>query len=227
MNNEPILIKSLDIIILGSFNPSIFQPYWFSLKGLIREEESENAKINIIHSSFVQFNLDWCSFSITDSKFQISTTDEVNFDLLKDLVVSTFNILRETPLTALGVNYTYNFSLENEKNYIKFGEWLSNLSFWQEIDNNYKLITLETTKPKKENGELGSQRIRITPSNLPRLKFGVSINFNEHIQFKNNPEVLSSKNDLISLFENKWKSYSIDTKQIVLKIWETFKTIQK
>jgi len=224
--NEPVLIKSLDIIILGNFNPSIFQPYWFSLKKLIREEESEKAVINVIHSSLVKFDLDWCSFTITEDRFQASTTDEVNFDLVKDLIVSIFNILCETPLTALGVNYTYNFSLENENNYIKFGEWLSNLSFWQQIDSQYRLLTLETTKPKKENGELGSQRIKITPTNIPRLKFGVSIDFNEHIQFKNNPEVLSNSNNLMVLFEQKWKSYSIDTKEIVLKLWNTFKSTQ-
>ena len=224
MNHEPVLIKSLDIIILGNFNPSIFQPYWFSLKKLIREEESEKAVINIIHSSLVQFDLDWCSFTITEDRFQASTTDEVNFDLVKDLVVSTFNILCETPLTALGVNYTYNISLENEKNYIKFGEWLSNLTFWQKIDSEYKLLTLETFKIKKENGELGSQKIKITPSNLPRLRFGIAVNFNEHIQFKNIPEVISNSNNLMTLFEQKWKSYSIDTKEIVLKLWKTFKS---
>ena len=227
MNNEPILIKSLDIVILGNFNPSIFQPYWFSLKKLIREEESEKAAINVIHNSLVQFDLDWCSFTVTEDRFQVSTTDEVNFDLVKDLVVSVFNILCETPLSALGVNYTYNFSLENNKNYDEFGEWLSNLTFWQKIDSEYKLLTLETFKPKKENGELGTQKIRITPTNLPRLKFGISVNFNEHIQFKNNPEVLSNSNNLMNLFEQKWKSYNIDTKEIVLKIWNTFKSTQK
>lgn len=222
MPTELDTIESLSIVMLGNFNPTIFQPYWFSSKGLIRENESSNAKIQVIHSSVVQFELDWVSFLITKDKFQAITTRESYFELVKDLVISTFKILSETPIDALGINHTYNFTLKNQKNYTKFGEWLGNLSLWQESVPEAKLLTLEIFHEKKENGELGSQKIRITPSDLPNLNFGVAIDFNEHIQLK--PSANSNK-ELLLMLEKNWKPSSIESKKVISKLWKKFQQI--
>ena len=41
--------QMVDIVFLGRFNPSIFQPMWFSSHGLLREEEADEAEIGLIH----------------------------------------------------------------------------------------------------------------------------------------------------------------------------------
>lgn len=223
MPTELDTIKSLSIVMLGNFNPTIFQPYWFSAKELIREEESSNAKIQVIHSSLVQFELDWVSFLITKEKFQVITTKESYFDIVKDLVISTFKILSETPIDALGINHTHNFTLKDSANYSRFGQWLGNLSIWQESVPESTLLTLEIFHSKKENGELGSQKIRITPSDLPNLNYGVAIDFNEHIQLK--PST-NSKKELILMLEKNWKPSSIEAKKIISNLWKQFQQIQ-
>ena len=38
MNVERPEIKAFSIVLLGDFNPKIFQPAWFSAQGLIREK---------------------------------------------------------------------------------------------------------------------------------------------------------------------------------------------
>ena len=215
-------INGPSIVLLGNFNPKIFQPYWFAAKKLIREEEGTNAKINIIHDSIVQFQLDWATFSIEQDKFYISATNESYFEAVKDLIISTFDILKETPIWALGINHTYSFKLDKEDYYKKFGEWLYNYQIWKSnIEEGGGLITLEVFRPKKENGEYGTQRIRVTPSDTQR--FEVSIDFNNHIQtdVQSTKKVSSAKN-IISMLEKNWKPTSINTKSIVNDIWQQF-----
>ena len=41
----------ISIVLLGNFNPKIFQSAWFASQNLIRKIEANEAKIEIIHSS--------------------------------------------------------------------------------------------------------------------------------------------------------------------------------
>ncbi len=41
-------ISGASIVMVGSFNPAIFQPRWLGSQGIIRPEEAENAKISLI-----------------------------------------------------------------------------------------------------------------------------------------------------------------------------------
>ena len=49
-------IEGHSIVLLGSFNPQIFQPSWFGNEGLIRKEEADSAKIEIVHRDLVSFS---------------------------------------------------------------------------------------------------------------------------------------------------------------------------
>lgn len=218
-------INGLSIVLLGNFNPVIFQPYWFATKKLIREEEGTNATINIIHPTICQFQLDWATFSIEQDKFSVIATNESYFESVKDLIISTFDILKETPIWALGINHTYNFKVDNEDQYKKFGQWLYNYQIWKSnIEEGGGLLTLEIFRPKKENGDFGTQRIRVTPSDLHFSRLGISIDFNNHIQiYEKLTSQISSAKNIISMLETNWKSTSNNTKSIVKDIWEQFR----
>ena len=42
-------IDGVSIVALGSFNPAIFQPLWFSCNDLIGPEEAKGADIKVVH----------------------------------------------------------------------------------------------------------------------------------------------------------------------------------
>ena len=43
-------LSGINIVMLGSFNPKIFQPAWFAANELIRNLEAEEADTQIIHN---------------------------------------------------------------------------------------------------------------------------------------------------------------------------------
>ena len=50
-------IETFSIVFVGDFNPVILQPFWLANKGLIRESEATNAKVEVIHNEVVKFEL--------------------------------------------------------------------------------------------------------------------------------------------------------------------------
>ena len=65
MLNDYLQIYNLSIVIAGEFNPIITQPFWLSSKKLIREQEAQNAKVEIMHPEVVKFSLDWVKVEAT------------------------------------------------------------------------------------------------------------------------------------------------------------------
>ena len=59
-------IYTLELVILGNFNPVIINPFWLVNKGLIRE--SENNKPEILHSQISRFELDWLKVEVTQTR---------------------------------------------------------------------------------------------------------------------------------------------------------------
>ena len=55
MNPPKPEIEGVGIVLVGSFNPRIFQPAWFATENLIREEEEQAAKIELIHRQVAIF----------------------------------------------------------------------------------------------------------------------------------------------------------------------------
>jgi hypothetical protein len=90
--------ETLAIVAMGSFNPAIFHPAWFSGQGLIRKEEFETAKIEIVHRDVCHFAVEWFSLQVTGDRFAMQTGDPAKSQSLRDLVMATFTILEHTPI---------------------------------------------------------------------------------------------------------------------------------
>jgi len=69
-------IQGQSIVLIGDFNPRIFQPAWFGKEHLIRENEADTATIKIIHPDIVSFSTEWFELDITRDRFTISTNHE-------------------------------------------------------------------------------------------------------------------------------------------------------
>ncbi len=79
-------LKDHSIVLLGNFNPKIFQPAWFVAEGLLQHQEADEANIEIIHSSVVIFRTDWMRMEVTQDRFIVTTSKEPYDRVLRDLV---------------------------------------------------------------------------------------------------------------------------------------------
>jgi hypothetical protein len=189
------------IVFVGDFNPVIVQPFWLFSKGLIKEEEAENAKVDVIHPELVRYSLDWVSLQITRDRFELRTTQQAYFEPLKDLAASAFEVLRETPLRAVGINHLRHYTV-SEKQYADLGNTLAPFSNWKDVLDKPTLLSVEMLQ---QNNDGTSLRIRVQPSDTLKAPYSFMININEHIRLRQAADQSSSAIQIVNSLKTKWR----------------------
>lgn len=181
--DENIERKELNIVFLGAFNPVIITPIWLASKSLIRESEANKANIKIIHNEVVEFELDWVAFNVTQRRFQITTSQEPYFEVVRDLVIGIFSILKETPISAFGINHNHVITLKTQERYYEFGNKICPLSNWSDTLNDARLQKVEIVDKSSKLKDEGSITITIYSISEKGLSFVVGFNINDHYNF--------------------------------------------
>jgi hypothetical protein len=192
MRIEPEL-SAFSIVMIGSLNPRIFQPEWFSRTGLINEKEIASADIQIIHAQMAAFSLDWLNIQVTEDRFSAETRVPP-FVRLKDLILRTFGeFLPHTPIFKLGLNRVVHFSVGTLETRNKVGRALAPTAPWGEWARN---IEGQPDKPEtvggmrsltmlaqRTDGHSGAITVRVEPSLHPSLvRNGIFIEVNDHYE---------------------------------------------
>jgi hypothetical protein len=195
-------VYTLSIVMIGNFNPSIIQPYWFSSKHLIREQEAQNATIDLIHPDLVRWNIGWMSVEVTNSRFEIRSSQEPYFEPMKDLILSLVGILKETPINALGINHFLYFALPDEERHYEFGNKIVPLKKWESFMGNPKLFNVEIGEMTRTDEYAGQFRVKIQPSDIKLSSpYGILIYINDHYDLTNSKQ---KENQVITIINANW-----------------------
>ena len=173
-------IQAASIVLLGSFNPTIFQPRWLGTQNLIRPEEADSAKITVIQSEVSDFSTEWFQLQVLQSRLLVSTQDPRQFAPLRDLVAAFCTILPHTPVTAAGFNREFHCKMSSEEAWHAIGDVLAPKESWSRIMVKPRpgLRSMVMQGARAENG--GIVLVKIEPST--RVEFGVYISLNEEFK---------------------------------------------
>lgn len=131
---EPSLeMDGASIVLMGAFNPPIFQPEWFARQGLLPATEAEQAKIQIVHQEVAQFETERFVFQVTHDRLLAATKPNSFSEPLRDLVAGTFYILEHTPVNAIGLNRDMHFNMHSEESWHRLGDMLAPKNIWNKI----------------------------------------------------------------------------------------------
>jgi hypothetical protein len=163
MPSQKVLEDLVSIVLLGRFNPAIFQPAWLAAKGLIRDGEASGAKVEVIHPEIAQFRADWLHISVTTDRFVASTSDAAQRAPLRDLVLGVFELLDQTPTTRMGLNRTMHVDLGGEDRWHALGHLLAPKAPWAGIleKPGMRTVLLEGIR---SDGRPGRTFFRVEPS---------------------------------------------------------------
>ena len=166
-------------MLIGSFNPKIFQPYWFSAHELIPESEAEAADVEIVHPEVVSFSTDWLQLQVTTDRFMALTLQEP-YAGMRDLVLSTFELLSHTPVQLMGLNRDVHYEMSSEEEWHSLGYRLVPRDNWENLLPRHvgmRSLTVEGVRP---DNYLGYIRVKVEPS--VKTQPGVYIQVNDHFQ---------------------------------------------
>lgn len=178
------------ILLVGDFNPKIFQPAWLAARGLIRPEEADAATVAVVHHDLTDFTSGWLSVQVLPERFQASTSETAQIKPLCDLVEGIFTLLEHTPVRAMGINRMSHYKLPNADKYRAFGDMLAPKAVWERHFAEPLLVsqTMTGKRPGKASKffQLKVERsVKVTP-------FGVYFQSNEHFEHASDQTEVSS-----------------------------------
>ncbi|MEA3359624.1 MAG: hypothetical protein U9R17_09515 [Thermodesulfobacteriota bacterium] len=196
-------LSRISIVMLGSFNPKIFQPAWFAANELIRKLEAEEAGIEIIHNDISIFSIgDWLRLAVTRDRFDASTEQEAYFEVLVDFVLGTFSLLSHTPAGILGINTSMHYRVKNDKCWHEIGDKLAPKKPWNLLMRDPGLTSVEM-QDIRVDGPKGYLRVRVGPST--RITPGIFISTNNHYEI-DDPKNTKGCSELMEILNTNWKS---------------------
>ena len=169
------------IVLIGSFNPAIFQPAWFAAKELIREAEATAATVDMIHPEVTSFRVGWLVLNVTRERFVAMSSDAAQHVALRDLVLGTFHILEHTPTSRVGMNRSMHFSLHDEQKWHRLGNMLAPKEPWADIAIKPGLLSL-VMQSNRDDEVPGRTVFRVEPS--IKHRFGAYIDVNNEFVAK-------------------------------------------
>jgi len=200
MKSEPEYL-GVSIVLVGDFNPAIFQPAWFAANGLLAQTEADNAEIQVIHPDISVFFTDWVRIRVEKKKF----TAEINeqpYIRLHDLVVNIFGeFLPQTPVNQVGINFTAHVHISSAEEMDNIGRALAPIEPWGETgklmdrfpagDKNHGgLKSLKMQIPREDADVGGAIFATVEPSS--RIKQGIFVQVNDHYELPEDPNRLGS-----------------------------------
>jgi hypothetical protein len=172
-------ISSSTIVLVGSFNPKIFQPEWFARQGLLAQEQVDTAEIKVIIPQFCQFETEQFTIAVTTDKFVAGSKPSTSHAPLRDIVQGTFFILEHTPVTGMGLNRHMHFSLGSEDDWHRLGHKLAPKDGWNGVLVGAPGMLSLSIITRNENDNPPTQyMVRVEPST--QLKFGAYFDTNSH-----------------------------------------------
>jgi hypothetical protein len=212
-------MQGISIVLIGSFNPQIFQPAWFGSQKLLKEKEAEESRIAIIHPEIVEFSSDWFKLQVTQERFSASTLQEPYYEILRDLVLSTFRILKHTPIKMMGLNTESHYQMVDEEKWHTYGNTLAPKESWKNILENPGMRSLTMEESNRKDGLKGYIRVKIEPSVLPNIHPGIFFQVNDHYE-ASNLDVSLGATEIIGYLEKHWKESRNRASKIIKNLLE-------
>lgn len=213
--NEPRLAQEgHSIVLVGSFNPPIFQPAWFAAHDLLTEREAEAAEIEVIHTDVVVFRLEWGDVQVARDRFAVNSARAPDPVVLRDLVEGTFNILSHTPVTAMGINRNVHFEMPSLGSWDNVGANLVPRDFWSEFLEEPGMRSL-TVEARRDDELPGYIRVKVEPSN--KFEPGVFIQVNHHLGHIE-PTADAPNEKVVGALESAWESCQQRASEIVERV---------
>ena len=207
-SNYSLRTNGISIVVVGAMNPAIFQPFWFASNNLIRDEDAENAKVDIVHSQATVFACDWFSLNVTTDRFGIESRDSAKLYELRDLVLGTFAILEHTPIGAFGLNSLQHFEITTEEVWHAIGDHFAPKTSWTELFDREPRLGMRALVIEGNKSETLADRIqiRIEPSKTA-LPYGLHVNINQHYRFASPENGPGNVDQMVDALNTQWEGF--------------------
>ena len=204
--------SNASVVVMGSFNPLIFQPEWLKENDIIGPKEADAAReagVEVIHPQLVILNLSSSlRLEVHLNRFMIQSREAPTV-VARDFALKCFRLLSHTPVTQVGLNFGTVFRANNREAWDAFGDALAPKAHWKAFlgDDMTKrsggLMAMHMQKNHRSDKMMGVQNVQIGVPDI--LNRETLIAFNDHFELL--AETSSERMALlIEILEERWDS---------------------
>ncbi len=206
------------IVLVGRFNPAIFQPAWFALHNMVGKKEAEAAHINAILGEISQFKIDPFEIQVLPERFTITSLD-AHPEHIRDLVISCFGqCLPHTPIRAMGINRLVHFDTGDFETRDRVGSRLAPKDAWgswgREIEVGPReppearggMISIVMRQSSRPDGHKGHVQAKVEPSTRVASNSGVFVDVNDHFELSNPEQEVQDASSAVAMLEGNWEA---------------------
>jgi hypothetical protein len=206
-------ISAASIVLVGSFNPKIFQPFWMAKHGLISEKDADTAEVSIIHPEVSAFFIEGLfTLQVDRGRFSIERS-VAPLILICDTTVKLFSeILPHTPVEKMGINRLVHFNVgEAERDRIgkilaprePWGDWGKKVSSGEGTKHG-GLTSLTLMQKDAADRPSGWIQTRVEPSTrIGGGQSGIFVEVNDHFEILD-PKENSSPLAMMKILHERW-----------------------
>jgi hypothetical protein len=181
VSSPNVAAEGCQIVILGNFNPAIFSAGWFLANELISAQDADSVQPQAGFPQLSVFEAGWLRCEVTTERLLVGTGEALQYEGLRDVAAGILDILRHTPIHALGINYTYHVAMPDRRSWHKVGDIFAPKEAWEEdlILPGMKDVTVLGVRP-----DLFSGNINVTLQPSATVKWGFFLAHNDHYNLK-------------------------------------------
>lgn len=173
------------IVAVGSFNPPIVSAEWLQSNGLIGSGDAEQARSRldyIVSRNITKFQTEAVLVQVLENQLSVGCTGPVS-PALCDLAAGIFDLLPHTPVTAVGINFSAHYKIEDAAAYHRIGDTFAPKDIWNQLFKEKSVGLMDLTilvQDGKRDGVALPDQQRITLQPSQKFKQGVFLQLNDH-----------------------------------------------
>lgn len=167
--------ETFSIVVLGNFNPVIFQPLWFSNNNLLPLEETTAAEDVTIGRQIAFFRIGGMQIQVDPARMCLTTLESPLVPVLRDLTEGVLLLLEHTPITSMGLNLDAIFRVETNEAWHEIGHRLVPKNEWSRIFSQPGMMGVQVRGTRPDcTADAMNARVEPTPPN------GIVLAMNQH-----------------------------------------------
>lgn len=201
-------IEDVSAVLIGDFNPAIFNPDWLLRNDLVGKVAAEQAEVDVIHAELAQFRVGDFDLIVSRQRLQV-TMRTAPFIRVSDFTLKLFReVLPHTPVRQFGLNRSVHFRVGSEETRNKIGRLLAPLEPWGawgddigkgEGDLRGGMASLSMQEVICVDGIRRKITATVQPSSSVQKAFGIFVGLNDHHEFES--EKITTKS-VIDIFDS-------------------------
>jgi hypothetical protein len=196
-------IFTSSIVIVGDFNPVIFTPDWLERSQLIGEGDAIDAREGthgrklVVSHQITTYETEWFAIQVLENQFSL-TSKGVLSPAFKDLASGIIELVSQTPVRAIGLNFIGHYKLASVEDYHKVGDVIAPKNVWSELYPEFhagmEVLTIRYQHGTREEPSDIKDEKRITIQPSRQVKNGVSMLLNDHHDIQPSDDILPAEN---------------------------------